>query len=364
MTPDLIDWTPGVQIQGDDYPDGFEVQVISDFDTILQRYGEEVIDFYTLPGEPSEMQSAALKLIEGTTTNENDATATFTICTNQKNRHKNKHQLGVNRFGQGMRFEEWVPAPNVLWAHGKDKVTMPVGVAEDRAGKILLQASTAKVNSTCRFNQSFGFAMDVFRMVNEKFIRMASVGFDPVKAILLPSERQHQSAERVMTLRDDKPGFEFVETILREWSILPVGADPGAMRQCFSDGKVGGEKITDLTKRVIEQYAEPKPAIGRGFDASMLSGLQQSIEKLTERFDKFVEKASIPTPTVELVETPAVEQTIEETPVTTTDDHGQPSLQEQLSAAMKQEAEKQFAPLAEDVKKLAKQLQYASGRLP
>lgn len=368
MTPELIDWQPGVVIQGDDYPADYEVQVVSDLDSVIQRFApEDVIDFYTLPGDPAEFQSALLKRLGDTETSESDATATFTICTNLKNRHGNKHQLGVNRFGQGMRFQEWSPHPNVLWAHGKDGVTMPLGVAEDRDGKLLLQASTAKVNSTCRFNQHFHFAMDIFRAVNEKFIRMSSVGFDPVKALYLPAQRQQQSAagSGVMTLRDDRPGFEFVETILREWSILPVGADPGAMRQCYSDGKVGGEKIHPMTKRVFEKYAEPKPTIGRGFDAALL---QQSIDNLTVVVNRLVEQSTPPAPVVEETsETPAiVEQTIvtdEEPAITTTVDDLEATFAQQLAEALKNETQRLLTPVQNQLSQLQKDFDYASGKV-
>lgn len=202
--------------------------------------------------------------------------ARFVIVTRQKspNRKGNVVQIAPNEQGRGMILDAYQQNPVVLFNHGEG-YSLPIGKSADQSGKLLLTVQKTKAIAEVFFAQSSAFAADIFGLVQEKILQAASVGYMPMKAKRL-KQSQNQLPPDVVDISPGGPnsyfgGFDFVESDLMEWSIVPIGADPGALRQCLSAGKIAGEKIASpFVQFWLSQNAEAKPAIGRGFDSIQL----------------------------------------------------------------------------------------------
>lgn len=202
--------------------------------------------------------------------------ARFVIVTRQKspNRKGNVVQIAPSDQGRGMILDAYQQNPVVLFNHGEG-YSLPIGKSADQSGKLLLTIQKTKAIAEVFFAQSSAFAADIFGLVQEKILQAASVGYMPMKAKRL-KQAQGQLPPDVMDISPGSPnsyfgGFDFVESDLMEWSIVPIGADPGALRQCLSAGKIAGEKIASpFVQFWLTQHAEAKPAIGRGFDSIQL----------------------------------------------------------------------------------------------
>jgi len=202
--------------------------------------------------------------------------ARFVIVTRQKspNRKGNVVQIAPSDQGRGMILDAYQQNPVVLFNHGEG-YSLPIGKSADQSGKLLLTIQKTKAIAEVFFAQSSAFAADIFGLVQEKILQAASVGYMPMKAKRL-KQSQNQLPPDVVDISPGGPnsyfgGFDFVESDLMEWSIVPIGADPGALRQCLSAGKIAGEKIASpFVQFWLTQHAEAKPAIGRGFDSIQL----------------------------------------------------------------------------------------------
>lgn len=205
-----------------------------------------------------------------------EMSASFVIVTRQKspNRNGNMVQIAPSEEGRGLILDAYQQNPVVLFNHGEG-FPLPIGRSADQSGNLALKIQKLKAIATVFFSQSNPFANDVFGLVNEGILKMASVGFMPQKAKRLKMSTE-RLADGVADISPGSPnsyfgGFDFVESDLMEWSIVAIGADPGALRQCLSAGNIGGEKIASpFFKFWLSQRAEAKPAIGRGFDSMQI----------------------------------------------------------------------------------------------
>lgn len=354
MSDTLVDYKPGLSIPGLVFPGDDAVSVVDDVEAILQSLGEEVICGTLVNGGPCVFQSAS----------EQDASATFVILTNQLNRHGNKHRIAQSKQGRGLLADMWSRAPIVYLEHMQNRHwTLPIGLAE-KDQKVHLRMNQSQVQSTVFFDQSHAVPMDIFRMVNAGIMRMASIGTDPIKAVPLHNQATvTQSGYR---------GWEFVETQMAEWSVCASGVDPGAVRQCISDGKVGGEKIHQTTRMIIEPFAEAKPAQGVGFDFSRLDNICERLERVIQSTEQppadppaVAEPPPVATPVVEPepVAEPAPEPT--EQTATLTAPAPQPAPQEPVvtttidTRTLVEAIKESFAPIQEGVQNLHRRIDEA-----
>ena len=215
--------------------------------------------------------------------------ASFVILTAQKspNRNGNMVQIAPSDLGGGVLIDSYKQNPIVLFDHGQSH-PLPIGTSEDANGTLRYKATKQKAVAEVFFSQSSPFAADIFGLVQEGILRAASAGFMPMKATPI-RQRFERMAEGVSDISPGSTGscfggFNFTEVDLMEWSIVTVGADAGALRQCLSAAKIGGEKIASpLTRHWLQQRAETKPTIGRGFDASDLAPVvTQSVVEVAE----------------------------------------------------------------------------------
>lgn len=174
-----------------------------------------------------------------------EMSADFTIVTRNKkgapNRHGNMVAIAGSDHGRGMLIDEWQRNPIVLFDHNA-----PIGKAESPNGDVRIKLEKWKATSTVWFSQTNALAKDVFGLVAEKIVRMASIGFAPTRGILMKELKREELPEGVEDLdhRTRWRGWDFVESILMEWSVVGIGADADALRQAWDHRTLGGEKWT------------------------------------------------------------------------------------------------------------------------
>lgn len=198
---------------------------------------------------------------------ESDMSANFIIVTRSKdiNRNGNQVQITPGKNGQGLDLTYYQQNPLVLWDHGLG-FNLPIAKSEDPSGKFSVKTQASKVTATAYFSQSLAFASEVFGLISEQILRAASIGFRPQKAMKLNYQPKDKPQDNVLDLQSFNIGYDFTQSELQEWSVVPIGADRGSLRQCLDRGKIGqAGKLSYPMRYWLSQHAEAKPAIGIGF---------------------------------------------------------------------------------------------------
>lgn len=201
-----------------------------------------------------------------TSTSGKDMTATFTILTrpkkNELNRGGRMVQIAPGPLGQGMKTENYQNNPVVLFNHGMEGFVFPLGLCQDKGGKISLKCNPRQMSGTVYFKQSCPYAENIFQMVDDGLIRMSSAGFAVEQLIPLEIDTSRGPQGVQFT---NKYGYDCTQSDLIEWSVVVTGADAGALRQCVETGKWKGHLIRPQLLPVLRQYAERPEAWGIGF---------------------------------------------------------------------------------------------------
>lgn len=201
-----------------------------------------------------------------TGTSGKDMTATFTILTrpkkNELNRGGRMVQIAPGPLGQGIKTENYQNNPVVLFNHGMEGFVFPLGLCQDKSGKIALKCNPRQMSGTVFFKQSCPYAENIFQMVDDGLIRMSSAGFAVEQLIPLEIDTSKMPQGVQFT---NKYGYDCTQSDLIEWSVVVTGADAGALRQCVETGKWKGHLIRPQLLPVLRQYAERPEAWGIGF---------------------------------------------------------------------------------------------------
>ena len=168
--------------------------------------------------------------------NQLDRVLTFTISTPD-----------VDRDGDTIAVDGWdissfIKGGTVLWGHDYDKpVATPIATwVEGSALKSRAQFMPEDMNP---------FAFMVYRMVNEGYVRSASVGFKPLK----------------YSENEERPGFrplDFERQELLEWSVVPVPSNPNALAEARSKG-IDLNPLGGWLESVLDEGSESQAIIAR-----------------------------------------------------------------------------------------------------
>lgn len=196
--------------------------------------------------------------------------ATFCIVTRSKepNYHNNQVQILDGPNGKGLILDNYQQNPVVLYDHGFG-LSLPIGTCR-RGDKLDLTLQKSKAVATCYFSQTLPDAAVIFGLIDENILRAASIQYVPTKAMRL-SRKPENMPEGVEDCRWN--GWDFVESLLMEWSVVAIGADPGAIRRSIERGTINGYRIGPALKQGLSQYAEkPKPTgVGITLPAKVLT---------------------------------------------------------------------------------------------
>lgn len=125
--------------------------------------------------------------------------------------------------------------PVVFYAH--QSTCPPVAKACDPSGKLALWFEQSRILSRAYFHGKTRESDEVFKLVAAGVLKAASIGFVPLEADLIPpGDIEGQLAEG--RLEFDFGGYVFKRWHLLEWSVVPVPANPGALRSCLERGEV------------------------------------------------------------------------------------------------------------------------------
>lgn len=235
----------------------YDGETLTDRDEILQRL--DGWDQLSRDGYPTSRNMQAVKQAA----DPNTMSASFVIVTRTKelNRHGNQVQIVEGPNGRGLVTDAYEQNPVVMFDHGFG-LALPIGKCRKEPGaKLDLTLQKSKAVSTCYFSQSLPDAAVIFGLIDEDILRMASIQYLPFKAMRL-SRKGENLPEGVEECRWN--GWDFTESELMEWSVVAIGADPGAIRKSIDRGKINGYRIGPALRQGLSQYAEQPKAMGVG----------------------------------------------------------------------------------------------------
>ena len=178
-----------------------------------------------------------------------------------RERSRNGDELNL----RGVSFKSYRKNPVVLWAHDSYRgipIAKTVKIGHDDQGRIV---------ADFEFNSDDEFAARVENAWNGGFIRAASIRFMPTKVVEMMDEQG-----RVDRLRIEKSD-------LLEWSLVPVPADPDAVKAGARALNLPEEIFRGLEPEPEESEAEP-PTEEREPEPEPKEA-DPFIEALTERVD-------------------------------------------------------------------------------
>ncbi len=149
-----------------------------------------------------------------------DTTYRVTIFANQRARGPGSPDLVL----AGLKTDNYMRNPVVLWAHDGVGRTASGGIPIGRTLK--LQRTRNKMVADFEFLPGDPFAERVRNAWDRGFLRAASVSWMPEKWEFVDDEDEEENS--LLRRRRD------LEADLLEWSIVPVPADPDALREAHS----------------------------------------------------------------------------------------------------------------------------------
>lgn len=270
---------PASNLATDDFTDDIDVSdlwetpadspVISNAEEIDETLQAHAADALIPIGVSHLCQSSTIQ-----STDTKEMSASFTILTrpkkNELNRGGRMVQIAPGPLGQGMKTENYQRNPVVLFNHGLEGFVFPVGLSQDKNGNCTIKANARQMSGKVYFKQSCPYAESVFQMVDDGLLRMSSAGFSVEQMVMLDLESKLPQGVYTPLQVSGQRAFDCTQSDLMEWSIVPVGADAGALRQCVETGKYNGHKIRPQLIPVLRQYAEKPQAWGIGFGGGMI----------------------------------------------------------------------------------------------
>ncbi len=356
---------------------------ITDSPTILATYQQQAPDCIL----PSGYFAHPCVQAVARDTNAGEMRATFTVVTrpkkNEPNRAGRMVQITPGPNGDGINTEAYKLNPIVLFNHGYDGFAFPLGLSEDKSGKSSIKTTKGAMSADVYFSQSSPLAEDIFRMVQAGILRAASIGFNPLKIICM----RYGDDSKLPTGVEMTQRYlcDVTESEMLEWSIVAIGADGGALRQCLETGKIAGHTYRPVMTQFLQRFAEPKTAwapgfgngtvnqvaqsLGQGEGSGLAATLQQSItEAIRQGFDRVNESLkpnlAAPVPQVILpVVTQAIAPPATSPVVASTSQEFMVTLQQQLSAVVSSAVGSAVKPVVDAQNGILQRLNHLTGRL-
>lgn len=162
--------------------------------------------------------------------------ATFCISTRRPDREEDVI------IPEGVSFSAYRLNPVVLWDHGFSGISTPIGTSEDPAGNLAVFVTPDRIDATCFFSQKSLEAVQIFELVDEGTIRAASIHVKPIEFVV----RANRGA-------DERPGLLVTSSEMLEWSIVPVGGNPEAIRKVLIDGRLSGRPLAGSIRKTLQE---------------------------------------------------------------------------------------------------------------
>lgn len=152
----------------------------------------------------------------------------------------------VDRVGDvlvisGMRYENYMKNPVVLWNH--DSSSLPVGKVE------AFEIVGSKVIAKVRFSETNETAVKIRNLIDEGILNAVSVGFMPIRS-------------EPIVEKDTVKGYRYLEWELLEVSIVNIPANPYALLVKYLGDEIKKETTTPISSGV-ERLALGEEAVLR-----------------------------------------------------------------------------------------------------
>jgi phage head maturation protease len=199
-----------------------------------------------------------------------------TITTPRKDRYGDI----VVPLGCQAHLHNYLVNPQVFFGH--QSADKPI------ARTIDLQILEDKVRAKAQFHEETEEARVVFRLAAKGWLPGTSIGFLPVRAAIIGSNKtdeeiaEEQKKRRTAKTDDGEKiidfdawmALRFLEWDLLEWSVVSVPANPDCVEgitQVLSAGQIEGEKIPVSIRKSLEPYALKSRVWCHGFDPTKVN---------------------------------------------------------------------------------------------
>lgn len=204
-----------------------------------------------------KMQDPDSALVE---TDSKKMSARFLISSIKKDSH------GDTVIPQGCKnhLKRYEKNPVVFFGH--KSYGLPIGSARapETNTLVLDVADDVGVYSSVYFHGKTKESEEVFRLVEAKELRAASIGFMPILGKLNKKPDADENAPKNQVKFEPYYTFVFEEWELYEWSIVAVPANSDCIAMRLSKG-FGGKKLSDGVENYLKQYAAPLKIWANGF---------------------------------------------------------------------------------------------------
>lgn len=178
----------------------------------------------------------------------------------------------------GIDTTNHIKNPVVLWDHGISGLVIPIGKAEDPDGRYTVRLENDRATATTYFAQSLPEAQQFFRMIEEKVLRGASIGFKANDIQPLPPDR-----------RSDRQGVCIAACELIEYSHTPIPDNQDALCRVLDLKRIGSERLSEVVYKSLSLLVPARaPLVSSGFSAANLA---DRIKTVRERLHPKAQKS-------------------------------------------------------------------------
>lgn len=156
---------------------------------------------------------------------------------------------------EGCDLENYRRNPVVFYDHGFSGVHFPVGISETPDGQCTVVVTDKNIEAKTFFDREIEESRQIFKLIQARFIRTTSIGFEPIEVQLRKGFQVDQFGNGPLEV--------FLWELLEySWTNLPC--NPEATRKLLDLRKIDDEPLTGLILKSLEPFAAPVPIQGRG----------------------------------------------------------------------------------------------------
>ena len=155
---------------------------------------------------------------------------------------------------RGCQLKNYSLNPVVMWGHGLEGITTPIGTSIDPMGNLTVEVNDDYVLATSYFAQNSKEAMDIFGLICDGVVRATSVRETPI--VFRKSWNDGRQVTKV-----DKWDLE-------EWSWCAIGVNPDAVAKAMQT-KYDGRQLSPSIMKSLNAVMPAKRVQGRGMGTTM-----------------------------------------------------------------------------------------------
>lgn len=155
---------------------------------------------------------------------------------------------------RGCLLKNYAKNPVVLYGHGLENITTPIGTSCDPDGNLDIEINDDYVLATCYFSKKSLEAGQIFELVDEGIIRATSVRETPKSF-----KKSYVNGSPVNLV--DKWDLE-------EWSWCAIGVNPDAVAKALST-RFDGRRLSPSIMKSLNAVMPAKRVTGKGFESTM-----------------------------------------------------------------------------------------------